>query len=113
MNSHASLESDCRRTTAGGSSPFSSVFAINGSNYDAGLFLRGVPSPTHDQVTGLESDDDDRLFVLWSSGSRLFVGRMAGAIIRAIRRNNCMYLHWRNDQDDTVQEATFPLTVAT
>jgi hypothetical protein len=71
----------------------------------------GEAASVPDRVIGLVSDDDDQLFVLWALGARLLVGRMAGAVVRAIKRKNCMRLHWRDGMDNTIQKADFPLAV--
>ena len=104
------LTLDGRRLPMSDHGAFSSLIVIDG--YSAGLFIMGSIRPFGDSAVRLELvEADDRCDVVWTSGARTSLGSaMLFAFVKRGLRGG-VPLHWRDDQDQTVQRAVLPLSV--
>lgn len=78
----------------------------------AELLVMGVPRPVSDRVAAiLLHRPDSECDLLWKSGVVIPLSDcMPGAFVRHGLRSG-IHLHWRDDQDETIQRELVPLTV--
>ena len=89
------------------------MLAIEGDGYKSGLFLMGNIVIKPDRVTAVMLlNADDECSLRWASGRTTdLYGSMPRKFLNLGLQHGVL-LHWRSDQDETIQRELLPLLLA-